>query len=73
VIAAQLPPPASQRRHSYAYAVGPPDHEPGEDASGDPTTAVPETVGGEVFTGPDPHAPVVPSCEAIGERLPASS
>src|SRR5436190_22683894 len=48
----QLPPPASQRRHWYAYEIGcVPDHEPGSADKTCPACAKPLTVGNELFAG----------------------
>jgi hypothetical protein len=52
-IAAQFAPPESQRFHTYAYPVGPFDHDPVLAVNVCPETALPETVGGAVFTGGD--------------------
>jgi hypothetical protein len=47
----QLPPPWSHRAHSYAYELGSPIHSPVETARLPPSTAAPETTGGETFAG----------------------
>jgi hypothetical protein len=48
----QLLPPASQRRHWYAYEIGcVPVHAPGSAVSVFPSCAMPVIVGGDVFDG----------------------
>ena len=44
-------PAESQRRHSQAYPLGSPDHTPIPAESAPPTTAAPETDGGDTLTG----------------------
>jgi hypothetical protein len=51
-IAAHAPPPAPHRSHWYRKRIGcVPFHAPGETVRTLPSRAVPEIVGGDVFTG----------------------
>ena len=62
-MAVHAAPAVSQRRHSYAYAVGLSDHVPVEAFNSCPTTALPLIAGRPVFAGGE----TVGTYEAVSE------
>ena len=69
------PPSAPQRTHRCVSVNGAPVHEPSAAVSVSPTTAVPEMVGGELFTGAAAErasAPVVSIAAAAARQATAT-